>query len=337
MSKRSPRRPSGGVLGNAVSMKNAAHRTAGGAKGATVLPAGIVFLLVVTTSAASGAGATEDASQRTSEGSFSSEAISVDALRDRLLEQLKDNPMKELPGTEEALFLHVNELASTNEGRELLSNDAVAAEVASKAMAIGFMETVASSFRLALPKLPWVCADISAKLDDTISYLKARNIVVRGKRWSSKAIDGLKSFGKALRNAGPVSVAAKFLGWREDQVPQVLDESSLNRLIGLIEKEVTAPLAQFATILEVERQRASPSTSKQYRAVLDKLKDVGKAIDTCIAFALLAIYRSGEGIPPRTLPLEEKAAVVKPSTPVPTSTSTETPREGDSAGQEVDE
>lgn len=321
MPKNTP--PLQGLLGDALSMDAGAHLGAGGAKRAAVRAATFAFVvLVAAASAAASPETSEDASGQTTEASSSTNAASVEALRDRLLQQLGENPMRELPGTEEALFLQVNELARTTEGRELLSNDALAAEVASKAMAIGFMETVASSFRLELPKLPLVCTDITTKLDDAISYLKTRNIVLRGKRWSSKALDGLKSFGKALRNTGPVSVAAKFLGWKEDQVRQELDQGSLIRLISLIEKEVTAPLGQFAAILEVERQGASPSTSKQYKAVLDKLKEVGKAIDTCMAFTLLEIYRSGEGIPSRSFPVE---AVDKALSRKPTPSSTEVP------------
>ncbi|PHJ17361.1 hypothetical protein CSUI_008818 [Cystoisospora suis] len=325
-----------GLVGEAMPTKNAgAHPGAGGAKRPPVRAATFAFLIIVAAaSAAASPEASEERSEQTSERTSSTNAASVEALRGRLLQQLRENPMRELPGTEEALFLQVNELASTSEGRELLSNDSLAAEVASKAMAIGFLETVASSFRLELPKLPLVCTDISTKLDDTISYLKTRNIVVRGKRWSSKALDGLKSFGKALRNTGPVSVAAKFLGWKEDEVRQELDQESLFRLIGLIEKEVTAPLGQFAAILEVDRQRASSSTSKQYKAVLDKLKEVGKAIDTCIAFALLEIYRSGEGKRSRIFPVE---AVDKALSRKSTATSTEGPHTVHESEQEEDD
>ncbi|KFH16824.1 hypothetical protein TGMAS_268970 [Toxoplasma gondii MAS] len=232
-------------------------------------------------------------------------------------EAVMQHPLRELPGAEEALLLQVDELARTGEGRAALADEKLARAIASKAMAIGFLETVSAGLRLELPKLPPVCADTVTRIADIVSYLQTREQLFRVKRWSEKAFHGLRVFGKAVGSITPVAAAAKALGLTADKLHPSADRATLERLFVALEREVSVPLARFGAIIEMEMQNGPSETVKHYSEVLEKLKRVSLALDACMAFTLLQIYRTGKSrrIPEMVLRKDETAAFQTASHP----------------------
>lgn len=235
---------------------------------------------------------------------------STDELRLQLLEALVKNPLRELPGAEEALFLQLDELARTGQGRAVLANESLVRVMGSRAMALGFLETISAGFRVELPKLPLVCADIITRIDDIISYLRSREHHFRVKRWSEKALHGLRIFGKAVGNITPVAAAAKALGLKADKLLPPVDRQTLERLFHVLEREISVPLARFGAIMEVEMRTANPETANHYAEVLEKLKRVSMAVDACMAFTLLGIYRNDKNASPTQLVFPEVETTV---------------------------
>ncbi|KEP66667.1 UNVERIFIED_CONTAM: hypothetical protein HHA_268970 [Hammondia hammondi] len=219
-------------------------------------------------------------------------------------------PLRELPGAEEALLLQIDELARTGEGRAALADEKLARAIASKAMAVGFLETVSAGLRLELPKLPPVCEDTVTRINDTVSYLQTREQLFRVKRWSEKAFHGLRVFGKAVGSITPVAAAAKALGLTADKLHPSADRVTLERVFVVLEKEISAPLDRFGAIIEMEMQNGPSETVKHYSEVLEKLKRVTIALDACMAFTLLQIYRTGKSrrLPEVVLYKDETAA-----------------------------
>ncbi|PFH35571.1 hypothetical protein BESB_052220 [Besnoitia besnoiti] len=220
-------------------------------------------------------------------------ALDIEEVRLRLLESLKDNNLRQLPGAEEALLLHLDDLAGIGGEEAAQANASSPRDAAWRAMAVGFLETVAAGFHLDSHKLPMVCGEVVLALDEIVSYLQTRHQAFRIVRWSEKALQGLRALGRALGNIPAVAAASEMLARKGHVGQDAPDRLTLQRLLRVIEKDISAPLEQFGTIVEREAQTAAPPTARLYQSVSEKLKGVKRAIDACIAFTLLDIYRAG--------------------------------------------